>query len=89
MKKLYYRIFKSKVYFRLTSIKKKQAKRMENLLEVKRQLNKWYDIPITWQLEGLCKILEIRANKPAYDFLIDLSMPNVDLEKEAKKIPLG
>lgn len=89
MKKLFYRIFKSKVYFRFTSIKKKQAKRMENLLEVKRQLNKWYDIPISWQLEGLCKTLEIRANKPAYDFIIDLSMPNVDLEKEAKKIPLG
>lgn len=89
MKKLYYRFFKSKVYTRFTSIKKKQAKRMENLLEVKRRLNKWHDIPITWQLEHLCKILEIRVNKPAYDFIIDLSMPNVDLEKEAKKIPLG
>lgn len=88
MKKGFYKLFKPAVYSRASTLKLKQVNRVNRLKSVIKELNEWSDIPISWQLNGLCKILKIVPNKPARDFLYDLTFRDVDIENEARKLPL-
>lgn len=88
MKKLLFKIFKSSVYKRAVRIKAKQVARVERVKEVVKELRKWDDIPLSWQFTSLCSKLKIKPNEAAKNFLFGLCFGGVDIEKEAKKLPL-
>lgn len=88
MKKIIYRIFKPSVCKRSYELKRKQNERLQRVEEVMDYLNKWDDIPISWQFTLLCDKLKIKPNQAAKDFIYGLNFGRIDAEKEARKLPL-
>jgi len=88
MKKVVYKIFKPTIYKRALQLKAKQQARLKRLNKVVKDLRKWDDIPISWQFTGLCDTLKIKPNEAAKNFIYGLLMGSIDIEKEARKLPL-
>ena len=86
--KIFKILFESESYKRTIRIKKKQQDRLNRLKEVYSELNKWDDIPLGWQLPSICETLNIKNNDGARSFVTGLLFGRVDLEKEARKLPL-
>ena len=57
MKKIIYRIFKNSVWSRYNCIKQKQIKRLNAVILAREEMNRWWDIPYTWQRSSISKIL--------------------------------
>lgn len=88
MKRFIYKYFKSDVFHRAYALRLKQEDRIKRLQEVMDNLRKWYDIPISWQLQGLCDTLRIKPDATAKNFIYGLCMGKIDVQQEAKKLPL-
>lgn len=88
MKKILYKVFKPKVFKRFLQLEAKKEARIERLKKVIKELKEWDDIPINWQFIGLCEILKIKPNEAAKKFIFGLTIGIIDIQKEAKKLPL-
>lgn len=88
MKKLFKTLFYSKSHERLCVIRKKQHARLDRLKDVVKELQEFDDIPISWQFTSLCTTLKIRPDAAAKNFIYELLLSDLDLEKQAKKLPL-
>ena len=88
MKRFIYKYFKPVIFQRAYALKLKQEDRMKRLEEGMDNLRKWYDIPISWQLQGLCDTLRIKQDTAAKNFIYGLCMGKIDVQQEAKKLPL-
>lgn len=88
MKKVIYKIFKFPIYKRACELKRKQQERVERLRKVMSDLNRWDDIPISWTFTSFCDTLKIKPNQVSKDFIYGLNMGRIDVEKEARKLPL-
>ena len=88
MKKAIYRFTHPAVFDRAFKLKRKQIDRARRLRQAMDYMNQWPDIPISWQYPGLCKILKIKPTQAEKDFLLGLNFGKIDIEKEARKLPL-
>ncbi len=87
MKKIYYLIFKRDIYNVYKELNRKKIDRLQRLIDIKKELGKWSDIPVSWQLPGICDKLRIKNNEAAYNFVMELLL-DVDINVLAKKLPL-
>lgn len=67
-----------------TRIKKEKLARIK---EARKFLMDNEEIPVSWQMDTVCKILRIEPNESAKRFIYRLCWPNVDLNVEADKLP--
>lgn len=88
MKTIIYKIFKANTFKRALRIKRKQQERLERLKEVIDDLRNWNDIPMSWHIPCACRILKIKHDKAAERFIYRLILKDINIEKEARKLPL-
>ncbi len=75
MKKLFFILFKRKVFNRFSSIKTKQNMRLNAVIEARNELNKWSDIPYSWQKGSIGKTLHYPKNTyPSNEMLRALTL---------------
>lgn len=84
MKKILYKIFYPKIYKRCLRLKIKQKNRVERLKDVVEELGKVESASI----RELCRMLWIKPDENARDFLYNICMSKIDIDKEAKRLPL-
>jgi len=83
-----YWLFNPTVYNRTIQFKEKKRNRIIRVKSAMAEMNRYKDIPLSWQLSTLCKILKIKPSESASRFLTGLNFGNVDVKKEARKLPL-
>lgn len=80
-------LLKRKAWKRLKQLRVKQAARISRIRAAIDELNKWSDIPVSWQYDTVCGILKIRNDGPAQRLVKELCF-NHDVEELAKRLPL-
>ncbi len=88
MKNAVYRIFKPAVFQRAVQLKAKQEARLQRLQEVMDYLNEWSEAPLTTLFTPCCEKLNISPTNAAKGFITGLCFGSVDINKEARKLPL-
>jgi len=57
MKNIFYIIFKNSIWSRYNCIKQKQKKRLKAVILAREEMNRWWDIPFSWQQPRISTIL--------------------------------
>lgn len=81
-------LFNQAVYNRTVSMNIKKRDRLYRVKRAINELNSHSDISISWQLHTVCKILKIRPSEFASSFITGLTFDDIDIKKEARKLPL-
>ncbi len=90
MKKIIYYLIKNEVYNRFAYINERQAKRLICIKKARIELKKWDDIPVSWQLDSISRILQAPKGRVIIEELMfALISPQYTDEELALYMPLS
>ena len=88
MKKVAYKFFRRAIYKRALRLSVKQLSRLQRLNKAINYLREHENRLLIHLFPALCSLLKIELNEAAKDFIYGLTFGTVDIEKEARKLPL-
>lgn len=87
MKRLFFFIAKPLAFRKARNIDAIKSKRRKRIIDIIRFINQWDDMPLDFIYNSVCQRLGMEESDYSKNFIHELILPNVDIDKMAAKLP--